>query len=1778
MDAPTSEISTDSISPKTVVVGIGASAGGLEALRELIEHLPLVENYCYVIAQHVSPTHVSMLVGLLSPLTSLKVEELIDQKPLEPGTIFITPPNKDVLVADGVFRLLPPVSSIGPKPSVTRFFESLAKECPENSVAIILSGTGSDGAVGMRAVKASGGITIAQEPSSAKYDSMPKSAIHTGSVDLVLAPKQIGPVLQRLILGKPDDWELTEDDVTVDTFTQILNQVRIHTYFKLSDYKPATVKRRIARRMNIVGVATLQDYLNYLKTNKEESLLLLQDNLIGVTTFFRDDAAFSALAIQIGKMVAGAADKNIIRCWIAGCSTGEEVYSISMLFEHHIAREQKENLQYVIFASDLDEDALKQAREGEYPLSELQNIPSNFRELYLDVVGDHFRMTKAIRNKIVFTKQNVIEDPPFGRMDLISCRNLLIYLNSTIQKRILEVFHYALNPGGYLFLGKSESVDQHDELFESIDRRNRLYKRLDGTGHYSLPAARRLTNFNKQEETNTSYRSNTSIDALSMKVLEKLVDRYAPASIVINEEDFIIHFQGDLKPYLKFPKGRLDMNLFELVDPELKSDLRAMVYSCRRKEEEVQGAPRQLIIDGESVMVSPVVCPLENVKKHLLISFWANESLMGHILPSIALDERESLIIGELERELANTRANLNVVVEELEASNEELQSLNEELQSTNEELQSTNEELQTSNEELQSTNEELLTVNEELQVKSIELETTASDLINVKESLAFPLMVVDTLLKVTQINAACHEIIYQPSVVEGGSLNSVQWQIEVPGLNQRVKKVLNGGPIDKLLVTSAEHAVYSLQIMPYRHRQKEITGAVLVFENITAQFKIENALKQSEERFRLMMSCVKDYAVIFLDKEGCVTSWNEGAQRIKGYTENEILGRSLSVFYTPEDLGINLPEQLLEAARAQGQVENEGWRIKKNGQRFFADVILTAVKNDAGELLGFAKITRDITQRRQTEDALKASENRFRQVTESLPQLIWTCTPDGYCDYLSPQWVNYTGVCEEDQLGFRWLEQLHPEDRDRVIDEWNRTAVKGDDFNIEFRIRRYDGAFRWFQTLAVALKDANKLVIKWYGSNTDIDDLKRAQQHLEQSGARVGRIIDVMPEAVLVVDEAGVIRQANKRSEEIFGYPTELLQNRQIEMLLPSKIRQAHGHLRNGFNANPTTRTMGVGRDLMALHMDGHEFPVEVALAPFTDGERKYTVASIADISHRKEIEEELRLAANVFASTLDGILIANKDLTVLKVNQAFERIMGYTQADIQGLSLRVLQSDKHEQSFYEEIWATVASTGAWQGEAWERHKEGKVIPVWINISTLHDTSGHPERYIVTLYDISEQKLSQERIHYLAHYDLLTELPNRMLFMDRFSHALNKAQINQERMALMFIDLDDFKRVNDTLGHPAGDALLCQVAERLRTTIKETDVVGRLSGDEFLILLENSQNETNVRRAAQRIIRALSEPFDLGSGDLFISASIGIACYPEDGKDSHTLLKHADLAMYRAKEMGNNLFHFYNREMSALVLERMDLQAELRRALENQELELHYQPIIDLKNRRCVGAEALIRWNHQERGWIPPIKFIPLAEENSLILVLGEWVLREACKQMKSWKDHQLDLDFMTVNVSGKQIMQSDFVLLTKDVLAETGCPAEHVTLELTESFVMNESQVAKARLAGLRALGVGIAIDDFGTGYSSLSYLKRLPITKLKLDQSFVQDIPQDGNDVAIARAILKLGEAVGLEVVAEGVETMEQMQFLIDEGCSYCQGYYYAKPMTATQFMNYLKTLQL
>lgn len=554
-------------------------------------------------------------------------------------------------------------------------------------------------------------------------------------------------------------------------------------------------------------------------------------------------------------------------------------------------------------------------------------------------------------------------------------------------------------------------------------------------------------------------------------------------------------------------------------------------------------------------------------------------------------------------------------------------------------------------------------------------------------------------------------------------------------------------------------------------------------------------------------------------------------------------------------------------------------------------------------------------------------------------------------------------------------------------------------------------------------------------------------------------------------------------------------------------------------------------------------------------------------------ERREKLRLIAKVYECSRDGILLTDAQSRIVDVNPAASEITGYSREEMIGHTPRLWRSDHHDPDFYRTMWQSLLETGGWRGEIWNRRKDGEVYPALLSIDAIRNESGQVQNYVSVFSDISGLKQSQARLEYLAHHDALTDLPNRTLFNDRLEHALNRAVRSRAGLAVLVLDLDHFKNVNDSLGHAAGDRILREAANRLRSVLRKEDTLARFGGDEFAVLLEEVEVEA-VMMTAERIRTVIAQPFLVDLRTFFLGVSLGISLFPSDGDNVATLISNADAAMYQAKGQGRNAYAFYTPLLTENALHRVQTEADLHAALERRELTVYYQPLVDLVSGEVIGAEALLRWIHPERGFIPPDRFIPLAEETNLIVPIGAYVLEQACAQMVAWQAQGIALKLIAVNISGRQLSQPDFQSTVRQTLQRTGLSPDKLELEVTESLFLQDTHGAVEKLDAFRKEGIRVAVDDFGTGYSGLSQLKRLPINKLKIDRSFVQNLPDDKDDIAISRMVIALGGSLGLNVLAEGVETEAQRDFLMREGVTLAQGYLFGRPMTAQTFTHFVQ----
>ncbi|MGE1152801.1 bifunctional diguanylate cyclase/phosphodiesterase [Pseudomonas kitaguniensis] len=806
-------------------------------------------------------------------------------------------------------------------------------------------------------------------------------------------------------------------------------------------------------------------------------------------------------------------------------------------------------------------------------------------------------------------------------------------------------------------------------------------------------------------------------------------------------------------------------------------------------------------------------------------------------------------------------------------------------------------------------------------------------------------------------------------------------------------------------------------------------------------------------------------------------------------------------------------------------------------------------------------RLSSEISRRVALEQKLRSSEYHYRGLVESLSAIAWEANVTDFTySYVSPHAEELLGYPRAHWLipGF-WHTIIHPADRTRTQDYCHRETHANRDHSVDYRVITADGRCVWVRDIVSLIKHGHQPVLR--GLMIDISEAKRTEEALQLSEQKFAKAFHASPDGLsLSRQRDGLLIEVNEGFSRLTGLThASSLRQSSVELGLWVDLNEREGMLE-------LLRRDGFVRDFICQfrRADGIIRLCELSCRPLPIGDEDCILTIGRDITERQLMQEKLQQAATVFESTEEGVLITDTLQNISAVNRAFSEITGYSETEALGQTPRLLSSGLHDSAFYAAMWYQLAAKGHWQGEISNRRKNGELYPCWLTINAVRNREQLITHFVAVFADISSLKHAQARLDYQAHHDPLTGLPNRTLFESRLQAALNSQEETGSQGAVLFLDLDRFKHINDSLGHPIGDLLLKGIAVRLKDQLRDVDTVARLGGDEFIILLPGLQQASDAQHLANKLLACFTAPFQAGEHEFFISASIGTSLYPQDGTDVATLVKNADAAMYRSKAKGRNRVERYTRDLTAQANERVVLEHELRRAIERKELSLFYQPKLSLVTQQLIGAEALIRWHHPTFGEVPPEHFIALAEENGTILQIGDWVLEQACRQMHAWQTTFEGFGSLSVNLAGAQLRHPNLLARIKQLLSDYHLEPGCLQLEITENFIMSQAEEALDVLHQLKHLGVQLAIDDFGTGYSSLSYLKRLPLDFLKIDQSFVRGLPDDPHDAAIVRAIIALGHSMQFTLIAEGVENPAQQAFLAAEGCEQMQGYIVSLPL--------------
>jgi len=933
------------------------------------------------------------------------------------------------------------------------------------------------------------------------------------------------------------------------------------------------------------------------------------------------------------------------------------------------------------------------------------------------------------------------------------------------------------------------------------------------------------------------------------------------------------------------------------------------------------------------------------------------------------------------------------------------------------------------------------------------------------------------------------------------------------------------------------------------------------VVQDITERKQAEQNLKSSEERFRRYFELnLIGMAITSLEKGWIYV--NERLCEIMGYSQNELTQLTWAEITYPEDLDADVAQfNRVLTGEIDGYTMDKRF-IRKDGAIIYASISAKCVRNEDGSINNFVALVQDITHRKNLEDELRQERNFAEGLIETAQTIVLLLDTEGKIVRFNPYMEEITGYQFEEVKGKSWFDIFLPKNERETIKSLFKKAIG----NIQTKgnissIKTKHGELRHIEWYDKTLKDDCGNVIGLLAVGHDITDKLQAQRALTKSEQQFRNLVEMTSDVVWEIDNELRITYISPQVEQELDYPADSFIGKHPSDMMSAIEREKQMSFFQGMITDPQP----FFRETSLLRKDSQEVFIEVKGAPFFDASGNFLGyrGINRDISARKSAEEQMRLSAMVLENTPEGVMITDDQLSIIMVNPAFVHTTGYSEEEAIGKQPSLLSSGRHDTAFYQNIWTALKTTGQWQGEIWNRRKSGDIYPEWLNISVIKNEQGIVINYVGVFSDIATQEHVRDRLHNMAYYDALTKLPNRELFHDRLQNALAQSRRQKNMVGLMFLDLDRFKNINDTLGHRAGDKLLKVVATKLQDCTRDMDTVSRLGGDEFTIILPAITGAEDAVKVAEKIVDSFSQLIRLDDDvELFSATSIGISIYPNDGENDEELIKNADTAMYRAKAAGGG-YQFYTAEMSAQFAELMHLESELHKALDNNELNLAYQPKIDLKTGNLVGMEALARWHHQKLGWISPGKFIPIAEETGLIQQLGDWVINEACRQTAQWREVIGDEWRMAVNISAKQIRGKNLQAYIKKVLEDTGVPGHMLELEFTESALMENVDDIQQLIEKAKNNGIHLSIDDFGTGYSSLSYLKRFAIDKLKIDQSFVRDIATDKSDASIVKTIISMGHNLELKVIAEGVETAEQLKFLTENGCDEVQGYYFSPP---------------
>ena len=1698
-----------------VIVGLGASAGGLRALETFFSHMPQDSKAAFVIIQHLSPDYKNLMKELLGRCTRMAIYRVEDGMALEANSIYLIPPGQNLIVSEGCLYLTQQKRLHRGQPPfpINLFFESLAEDYAERSIAIVLSGTGSDGSRGIQAVHEARGITLVQDPATAEFDGMPQSAIKTGCIDRILSPSGLAQLVYQIVSHPGDLTAFRNADpfilVHKKQLQQVLRLLTTNGGIDFRQYKSTTLSRRIQRRCLVTGFQNLDDYWQFLETSEEERQHLQNELLISVTQFFRDSEAWQFLETEIlPPLVENMSIEVPLRIWITACATGEEAYSMAMLVDE-LATAQGKPIHAKIFATDIANHCLSYAAQGVYPKSIAKHIPENRLRRYFTQQEETYEIIRPIRDMIVFAPHNLTRDAGFSRMHLISCRNALIYMEPNLQEQVLKRLHFSLLQNGILFLGESESPGPLSDEFIVHNQRLKIYgKRRNVRLTHVLPEKKPLKpasdTRNLLANTDSSF-INFGNDIRLQEAFRFLISEQQGCCLIVNEQGHLMHAFGATAQILPPPNGPISNEVIKMVAPPLQLPLSAALNHARKTKSFVHYSAIKLVAEHDTTRVNLRVVFQEGnrlVDDYFVVLVQPREhtTTPSQELNISDIGKATAQQTLELESELQRTRESLQATIEELETTNEEQQATNEELIASNEELQSTNE-------ELQSVNEELYTVNAEYQATIQSLTELNSDINHLLQVSEIGVIFLDEDMQVRKFTAAATQVFsLMPSDI--------------------------GRPINHLA-----------------HR--------LTLNNLPSLLEEVLQTKQASEH-----------------KVELIDSNQHLLMRIYPYECQELQGQ------VPQNRGdkqnLDPQSQILSALGSQHQTIN------------IDGVVLTFV---------------DVTVMEQTQKALAENNSLLKAVINSISDPIFVKDLTGHYQLVNESAAQLFRRSAQSLIGLMTQDIFPPALTAQMLDEDKDVLESGKILTFEHIIPSPDTESAYYLTTKAVFKDEQEQPLGLVGASKNITALKASQDKLEQANQELQaeivkhqEVLSALQESeqrfrstfeqaavgIAHVDSEGIYIRVNNRFANIVGYSQEELIGLSFTTIthpddLDISLRHREQLLAGQIPTYATTKRY-IRKSKTAIWVN-----VTGALVRKSNGEPDYFIVVLEDITQQKELEaerdrilqelsDEKEVAQVTLHSISEAVITTDAQARVRYCNPVAEQLTGWSSDEAEGKQIQDVVNLVAEQTRESIPHPAITILTTSQTDLAVENlilisRSHQEFTVNTSTTQIRDRRGNLLGVMIVCRDVTEARKLSQQLLWQANHDTLTGLINRPQFEQAISQALVSTQSDdRQEHILCYLDLDQFKVVNDTCGHMAGDELLRQVAMLLKRQVRHSDCLARLGGDEFGVLLKNCPiSRANV--IAEGFRKNIQDfRFVWETHTFNIGVSIGLVLLNSETTDCNRALNAADGACYVAKERGRNRIYIYEPGDTNVTRQRSEQQWSVRisRALEHDQFCLYQQPIVasqqPSKETRAY-VEILLRMIGDDGELISPEAFIPSAERYGLMAQIDRWVITHFLDYLTQ-QPESASYGYM-LNLSGACLTDETFLSFLQNYLRKSPDLGQQICFEITETAAISNLGKAVEFINAIQQLDCKFALDDFGSGMSSFGYLKALPVDYIKIDGNFIVDMMEEDATRLIVEAINSVGHGMGLQTIAESVEDEATADYLREIGVDYLQGYGIARP---------------